>query len=174
MEGRSGEVDEELRAGERELGRGRARLPHVFADRRSDECAAVFEQDEVAAGSEVPVLVEDSVVRQETLTVDRLDLPGSADGAGVVEIAVEPRDADQGDDSSRLTRESLSLGLRGADEAGPEQQVLRRIAGHRQLGKDDEVYLVVLGLCEPLENSLRVPVEVADDGVDLSQRESHR
>src|SRR5436190_3080598 len=76
MEGRSREVHEQLRAGEGELGCGRTRLPHVLADRRSDERASVFEQHQVAARREVAILVEDSVVRQEALAVNRLDLAG--------------------------------------------------------------------------------------------------
>ena len=37
--------DDQLRAGEREVGRGRARLPDVLADRRPDERLAELEQE---------------------------------------------------------------------------------------------------------------------------------
>ena len=74
VERRRGDVDEQLGAGEREVGRGRAGLPHVFADRQPDERLAVFQQDQVTARREVPVLVEDAVVRQEALAIDGLDL----------------------------------------------------------------------------------------------------
>src|SRR5205823_13728318 len=112
------------------------------ADRRSDERAAVLEQHEIAAGREVAVLVEHAVVRQEPLPVDGLDLAGGAYGAGVVEIVVEPRHADQRDDPTRLAGERLRLGLRRLHEARPQQQILWRIARNGELGKDDEVGLL--------------------------------
>ena len=79
VERRGRDVRDQLRAGEREVGRGRPGLPDVLADRRADERVAVLEQDEVAAGREVAVLVEDAVVRQEALAVDRLHLAVGAD-----------------------------------------------------------------------------------------------
>ena len=48
---RGGEVDEQLRAGEREVGGGRPRLPDVLADRRPDQDLAVPEQDQARARS---------------------------------------------------------------------------------------------------------------------------
>ena len=56
---------------------------------------------------------------------------------------------------------------------GPQQQVLGRIAGDRELREDDEVGGVRLGLGEALEDQLPVPVEIADDRVDLGQCEPH-
>src|SRR3712207_7394747 len=41
-------------------------------------------RSEVAPGREVAILVEDAVVRQEALAVERLHLAARADGAGVV------------------------------------------------------------------------------------------
>ena len=56
---------------------------------------------------------------------------------------------------------------------GPEQEVLRRIPGDGQLREDDEVGGVRPGLGEPLEDELAVPVEIADDRVDLGQCQPH-
>ena len=60
---RRGEVDEQLGAGERQVGGRRAGLPDVLADRRADERAVEPQQHELAAGREVAILVEDAVVR---------------------------------------------------------------------------------------------------------------
>ena len=60
------------------------------------------------------------------------------------------------------------------DEAGAEQEILRRIAGDRELGEEDDVCAGLLRLVEPREDPLTVPVEVADRRVDLSECESHR
>ena len=71
VERRGGDVRDHVRAGEREVGRRRPGLPDVLADRRPDERLAEPQQEQLAAGLEVPVLVEDAVVRQEPLAVDR-------------------------------------------------------------------------------------------------------
>ncbi len=62
VERRRRHVHEQLRAGQREVGRRRSGLPHVLADRHADECLAEPQQHEVATGREVPVLVEHAVV----------------------------------------------------------------------------------------------------------------
>jgi hypothetical protein len=74
VERRRRDVDDQLRAGECEVGRGRARLPDVLAHGRAEKHVAVLEQEQVAAGSEVAMLVEDAVVGEEALPVDRLHL----------------------------------------------------------------------------------------------------
>src|SRR5207244_13339264 len=116
-----------------------ARLPEVLADRRADQGLAVLEQKQVASRREVAVLVEDAVVREEAFPVDGLDLAARANGASVVEVAVEVGEADEGGQPARVAGE-LAQGLRrGTDEARPQQQVLRRVAGDRQLGEEDDV-----------------------------------
>jgi hypothetical protein len=93
VEGRSRQIHDQLGAREREIGRGRPGLPQVLAHRDADECLAVLEQDQIPARREVPVLVEHSVVGEEALAVDGLDLAAGEDVTGVVEIAVEERRA---------------------------------------------------------------------------------
>ena len=173
MERRRADVHEQLRAGEREIGRRRSRLPHVLADRQADERVAELEQHEVAARREVPILVEHAVVRQEALAVDGLHLAVRADGARVEEILVEVGEADDGDDVLRLGGDRAQRAGRGADEAGSQQQILGRVAGHRELGKERELGARVARLLEPREDEPPVAVEVADDGVDLGEREPH-
>ena len=56
---------------------------------------------------------------------------------------------------------------------GPQEQILGRVAGDRQLGEEDEVGARAARLLEPREDPLAVAVEIADDGVDLGERESH-
>ena len=65
----------------------------------------MLEQEQVSARSEVAVLVEDAVVRQEALAVDRLHLAAGADRARVVEVALEVGRAHEGDDAAGLTRD---------------------------------------------------------------------
>src|SRR5581483_10702524 len=133
VEGRRGDVHEQLRAGEREVGRRRAWLPHVLADGDADERVAVLEQVQVVAGREVAELVEDAVVGQEALLHERLQLAPAADGARVVEVAVEMRRADEERDAVRCARDLLERALGGSEEARPEEEVLRRVAGDGEL-----------------------------------------
>ena len=62
---------------------------------------------------------------------------------------------------------------RGLEEAGAEQQVLRGVSGDGQLGEEHEVGAALACLLEACEDALPVSVEVADDGVDLGQRQAH-
>ena len=174
VERRGRDVDEQLRAREREVGRGRARLPDVLADGRPDQRLAVLEEEQVAARGEVAVLVEDAVVGEEPLAVDRLHLAAGADGARVVEVAVEVGTPTNATMPRRLLRHLGERALCGADEARAQEQVLRRIARDRELGEEDDVGARVLRLVHPREDQLAVPVEVADSRIDLGQREPHR
>ena len=72
VERRRGDVRDDVRARQREIGRGRPRLPDVLADSRPDERVPAAEEHEAATGLEVTVLVEDAVVGQEVLRVHRL------------------------------------------------------------------------------------------------------
>ena len=99
----------------------------------------MLEQDQVAAGGEVAVLVEHAVVREEALAVDGLHLAAGEHEAGVVEVAVEVRTADEHRRPAGFACDRLHRAFGGADEARSQQQVLRRIAGDGELGEEDEV-----------------------------------
>ncbi len=131
------------------------------------------EQEEVVAGREVAVLVEDAVVRQEALAVDAADLAARQDVAGVREIGVEVGGADERHDPLRLGGDRLDRPAGGADEPRAQQQVLRRVAGDRELREEDEVGAGIPRRGEPVEDPGPIAVEIADDAVDLGERESH-
>ncbi len=173
VEGRGGEVDEQLRAREREVGGGRARLPHVLADGRAEQAVAEPDEDEVAPGREVAVLVEDAVVGEEALAHDRLDLAVRADRGGVEEVAVVVRRADERDHVARLGGDLGERALGRADEARPQEEVLGRIAGDRELGEEDDVGAQPARLLEARDDLVPVSRQVADDRVDLRERQPH-
>jgi len=174
MERRRGDVHDQLRAGEGQVAGGRTRVPHVLAHGDADERLAVLEQIQVVARREVAQLVEHAVVRQEPLLDHRLHLAARAHRARVVEIAVEMRGADEDDDPARRERDLLERPFGCTEEAGPQQQVLGRIPRHRELGEDDEIRVRALRVLDPLDDQRTVPVEVADDRVDLCESETHR
>ena len=169
-----GEVDEQRRAGECEIGCRWARLPHVLADRRPDEHVAYLQEHELAPRREVPMLVEDAVVRQEVLAVDALDGSVCTDEGGVCQIAVEGGGADERHRAGTRPRDLLDRVARCADEPGPEQQVLRRVPRDGELRENDEVGPGARCLVDRFDDAADVAVEVADDDVQLGERDSHR
>ena len=61
---------------------------------------------------------------------------------------------------------------RGPDECRPQRQILGRVARHRELREQHEIGVRLPGFHEPADDPVAVPVEVADDAVDLGERES--
>src|SRR5439155_26538952 len=161
MERRRGDVRDHVRAGDREVGGRRAGLPDVLADGRADQGGAAADEHELPARLEVAVLVENPVVREEALVVDALDGAVGADGAGVEEVPVEVREADERRDARGLAGDELEAVLGCMEEARAEEQVLGRIAGDRKLGEEDDVRARLAGLVEPAEDAPAVSVEVA-------------
>ena len=90
-------------------------------------------------GLEVALLVEDAVVGQVDLAVDRVHGAVGEHGGGVVRLLGALGEADDGDDPARLASE-LPQRARGVrEEVLLEQQVLGRVAGQRELGKQHEL-----------------------------------
>ena len=174
VERRRRDVHDQLCACERKIGRRRPGLPHVLADRHAEERFAVFEDRQSVTWREVPELVEDAVVREEPLAHERLHLAARADGRRVVEVAVEVRRADDGDDPARLAGDRRQRLLGRTDEAGAEEEVLRRVARDGKLREEHEVGVLCLRVGQPGEDHLPVSCEVAHDGIDLCERDAHR
>src|SRR5581483_8847415 len=128
---------------------------------------------EVAAGGEVPILVEDAVVRQEALAVDVPDVAVGEDEARVVEIRVEVRCADERRDAAGRRGDLLHGGARCANEARAEQEVLGWVARDGELREEDEVGALAACAAEPVDDLQGVACEVTDDAVDLCECEPH-
>ena len=172
VERRRREVHDQLRPGEREVGRRRTRLPDVLADRQPHRRLPDPEEDELTALREVPVLVEDAVVREEVLAVDGLDASVGANRTRVREIAVEPRSSDEGGDALRLGRDRLERLVCCADEGGPQEEVLGRVPRRRELREENEIGAGGARLSEAAEDLRPVASEVPDDAVELRERDS--
>ncbi len=119
------------------------------------------------ARDEVALLVEDGVVREQLLAVHAVDAPVGAHGGRVVQVTARLGVADHGGATSGAGRDLVERLDRLRDERGPQEQVLGRIAGDRQLGEDDEVRARRLGGVIGVEDALGIAGEVADDDVDL-------
>jgi hypothetical protein len=105
------------------------------------------------------------------LPVHRPDLTVRAYGACVREVALEPGRADERDEALGRARDLVEHGPRGPYESRPQEQVLGRVAGHRELREDGEVGLGGARFGEEGEDLLAVAVEVSDDRVQLGERE---
>ena len=136
---RRGQVHDHARAGERLVGERRAGLPDVLADRQADGDAVDRDRRAALARLEVAQLVEDAVVGQVQLAVAGLDRAVGEDRRRVVDVLGPLGIADDGDDPVRLLAKALEGGARVGEEVLLEQQVLRRIAGQRELGEADEL-----------------------------------
>jgi len=174
VKGRAVGHDEHLRAGP---GRRRRwlRKPDVFADDDADPHTVDVEYARRAARLEVPLLVEDRVVREILLPVDLAHAAVAHDGDRVVAAAAGTlRKADEHRAAPDLRRQRRELRAACVDERRPQQQVLRRIAAQRELRRDDQRRAAPLGLGDGVEDAARVGGEVADALVELRDRQLHR
>ena len=167
---RRGDVDHEVGAGERLLEQRRAGDPDVLADGQPDGHAVDLDQRAAPARLEVADLVEDAVVGQADLAVDRLHAAVGEDGGGVVDVVGPLGEADDGDDVARLARDVVERPARVAQEVLLEQQILGRVAGDRQLGEQAQLRAGVAGGAQAVLDLGRVAGEVADARVQLVQR----
>ncbi len=135
---------------------------------------------DLGGGIEVAPLVEDIVGGQERLAHD-VGHPAAVDqGGAVVETAPVGRLAPLGEPDQRRGRpagprrgQRVERGARRLDERGTLEQVLGRIPAERQLGEDGQRGAARLGRSQGLQHQPAVPVEVADGGVDLRERDLH-
>ena len=104
---------------------------------------------------EVALLVEDRVVRQQVLAVDALHLPVGAHRGRVGEVAARLGEADDRGDPPGARRELLERLAAAGDERRPQQQVLGRVAGDRQLRERDEVAAGRVGPLVGVEDARR-------------------
>src|SRR4029079_14928747 len=100
---------------------------------------AELEQQQVTRRREIAVLVEDAVVREKALAVDSLHLALATNRACVEEVAIEVGVPDERDEAPRLRGDLAHRLLGRADEARPQEQILRRGGRDRGLWEQHEI-----------------------------------
>ena len=140
---------------------------------RPRRCAADVDDGAGRAGLEVALLVEDAVVGQVDLAVDRVHGAVGEDGGGVVDVLGALGKADDGDEPARVGGQLAQRRRRVGEEVLLEQQILGRVAGERELGKQDELGAGIARGADPRADALGVAFDVADGGVHLAQGEAH-
>ena len=138
--GRGGNIDEQPRATAMRLFRRRpARIPDVLAHAYAKDEAVPVEDRAAPAGGEIAVLVEDPVIGQVALGHDAGHGPVVRDHGRILQVAFQPRAAEDGRQSPALQGEFPSpLHARG-HEIGLNQQILGRIAREHHLRENDKL-----------------------------------
>ena len=151
---------------------GRAGVPDVLADRQADQRAVDLDQRRLRARLEVAALVEDPVVGQIALAVDRPHLAAGENGERVVgrgrgrvdqgvEVARARRRAAPRAPGSRPGRRSPSTSAATASSASRDRvqevpaqhEVLGRVAGEAELGEQHELRAARPGRCRSTPRS---------------------
>src|SRR5262245_47542941 len=168
--GRSRDVDDQLRPGERLDLRRTARIPDVFADVHADQRVAVREDRRRPPRVEITVLVEDAVIRKEVFVVDAFQPSVANHGRRIVNVDRPVHEADDRNYAGRRGDDSIqSLQVRG-DELRFEQEIFRGIAGQREFGNRDYVRPDFTRALDVGDDLGRVAGEIADRGIDLRER----
>ena len=154
-------------------------VPHVLADADAESPAAQIEQLRAVERLEVAVLVKHVVGRQERLAEPLLGASASQQHGGV-----EERSAGVGRIRLGQTHEHGRLAGQLAGELADdvpaprhegraEEQVARQIADERELGRDGQVGAQAAGLAHRVRNHSSIAGEVADERIDLQERDFH-
>ena len=106
------------------------------------------------------------------MRIDRLHPPVGDDRRGVAAVAVPLREPDRQAPFHR-GRGALQRLAAGGGEGRPQQEVLGRVARDRELGDQGDVRSRLAGVGERGRDAAGVAVDVADDRVELGQRDAH-
>ena len=150
--------------------------PDVLADRNA-QADMVAEDDRAGqrAGLEHALLVEDAVIGQVDLEAHRLDQAAIEQRIGVVELAVlEPGQSDEHGRAAigGLAGEVLAGLAAGILEGRLQHQILRRIGREEEFGEHHELGAAGSRLAAGGPNLLRIAGDVADDRVELGERQA--
>ena len=146
-------------------------IDNPLADGEADDTAECVEHREVVAGLEVAPFVEHAVVRQQGLVVFG-DKPAITNDTGRVVDAILAlfRITDHGGNPADRATKGIERRLDAHDELVAQQQVLGRVTRQRQLGKDDQVGLLLIpGTLGGSHDAPGVALDITHQQVQLGQ-----
>ncbi len=171
--GRGRDVEHAGRAAQRELASATASGSQMSSQIVSASAARrALDGQRAAPGRERALLVEDAVVGQLALVVARHDLPAGAQGHALRTRSPSSHGQPTRSGTVDLGRQRLGLAPAGAQEARPQQQILGRVAGDRELGRQHEVGPRARGVGTRVGDALPVLGKRSDREVELGQREA--
>jgi hypothetical protein len=167
MEGRCVDVDQNPSARLHGL-QCRALLPDVFADAQADLQAQMVEHQGSRTRLKMALLVENPVVWKVLLGI-------LADDLAITQYACDIEKASHGDqgiaqhqgDPATFGADAPQGPLDALQELGAHEQVFRRIAGQRELGKDEQINLVFSRTRCRRDHSIGIPGDIPDNEVQL-------
>jgi hypothetical protein len=146
--------------------------PRVLADAHPDDAFVGVQQPVTASLAEVTLLVEDPVVRETLLVIDRRDSAPVADRGGIEQaVVICIHETDDGDEISRDGGDLVERGEVRPHERPLQDEVLGRVAGHRELGEGDDLGPCSSSLFDGRDDARAVAVDVADGEVQLRERD---
>ena len=188
--GRGGDVDDHLRSSRDQLLDGVAQVPRllpellvvpeVLADGDAQPRSRHLDQrSRLRRGIEVATFVEDVVRRQQALPDDGGDATALDESDGVVQagagapVALGKSNQRRNAIEHGIGRQLLQHGPATIDELTQLEEVFRRVAAERELGKEHELRALFGGPGRVLQHAGSVRLERAYRRVDLRQRDSH-
>ena len=110
---------------------------------------------------------------RDPAAVDQRGAVGDAAAGRAGGQALGKSDDDRGARRRQRRRQRRERRRRGVEEAGPLEEIARRVAGHRQLRKDRQLRALPFGGRGRVQHQPAVALEIADGRVDLSERDLH-
>src|SRR4030095_5158701 len=185
-EGRSAQVYDDLRALLDQTPRRLAIVkrageimfrPDVFADRDADFFSIQIERLDLFRRLKITVLVEHIVSWEKRFMRFANRLTADEQGSGVVKrpgaafVSIDKADEQRGfPDAPMKFVQNLE---RFRDKTRFENKVLRRIAGDRELGCDDQVRAGCGQALVELENLLKIAAQIPNCGIELGEPDFH-
>jgi hypothetical protein len=131
-------------------------------------------------GGEIPLLIEYIVEGQQHLRLHKLHVPAPDQRGGIHDVLSctmfggSDVSGDHGDVVASSGSGDLAKSLTAAcDKRGFFQQIGGRIPANRQLRKQHKVRSTLSGTAGEVDDFCGVAAEIADGGIDLSERDLH-
>ena len=90
------------------------------------------------------------------------------DSSGIEDVVFPVDESNNGRHVPRPADDLVQSRQIGVDELRLQQQIFRRVTRQRQLRKCDDIGIGVARTFHPLDNFLRVSLDIADDDINLS------
>ena len=155
-------------------------VPRIFANRERGRLPIDVAKALPRGGREVALLVEHVVVGQQHLRLHKLHAPLTDQRGGIPHVLPCPRfsrgdvSGDHCDGIIRRGPRNLAQSLAAARNEGRFlQQIGRRIAADGQLRKQHQAGATLLCPPRKCEDFCGISAEIADGGIDLSERDLH-
>ena len=157
-------------------------LPKVLANGECNPTVGKIDEHGRITRCEIPCFIEDAVVRQVVLDVLADDVATPDHGGGIewhpFAVALRPvQRTDDGDEVANVVESRRQIEQCGSGrilETAPQGQILDRVPGQHQFGKQEDLRLRLLGAPGSVPHDVGIPRQIAHGGIALSQEHTQR